>query len=541
MVEALAPQLFDFDPAQPEIDFRCGNSKFSDMIWDFNGYVDIEHLRGARLMLKFHFLQHKPRMLTVVKWFMHHELITGKIQTAKRSLDGMVRFVKFINEYSPEIDSFADITQEHLRVYFEYLLHATSETRPDQPLSATSIKKAALAIKDILLKGSIKGWEVPKDVRYVQVLYDDMIINNKSINRDASQAEKEMNEKISDEELVHKIVKTALADLDKDENILVATSIVITSQLGLRISEFITMRNAAIEQLGGDTMLVYYTGKLHHEPVRVTKPANALVVTAINKLQQYALPLQKESGLPYLFLTRQRNKKGYPVILVSHSNWGKNYLRPWIAQHAIRDKSGELVDFTSHTFRHAFATYALKGGASVEVISELMNHKSIRGTTHYAHVIQEDVKKRFAEVLHEGAILVGKQALQIKEKLKTNNPFLGKTADQVDKIRKAHKIQILSHGLCTHHPMRNEPCVGDGVCMGCRNFLTTPEFLSVHKGRLDKVREQLAIAPTDGPYEAKLKTIETYLVGIIADLESQMNYQGQDTNESYGERWGLNV
>jgi hypothetical protein len=232
-------------------------------------------------------------------------------------------------------------------------------------------------------------------------------------------------------------------------------------------------------------------------------------------------------------LGRKRNITGCPVSLVSHANWNKNYLRPWIKRHHICDMQGQLIDFTSHTFRHAFATYALKGGASIEVISEIMNHKSIRGTTSYAHLLQEDVKKRFAKVFHEGAILSGKKALQIKEKLKSNNPFRGKTIDQVDKLRRALKIQVLAHGLCLHHPMRNEPCAGDGVCMGCQNFLTTPDFLEIHKGRLEKIQNELLSAPVDGPYEQKLKTIESYLIGIISDLEQQMNYTGKKDHAQY--------
>ncbi|WP_158701558.1 hypothetical protein [Lentibacillus sp. Marseille-P4043] len=48
---------------------------------------------------------------------------------------------------------------------------------------------------------------------------------------------------------------------------------------------------------------------------------------------------------------------------------------------------------------------------------------------------------------------MGEKALQIKDKLKKHNPFKGKTTDQVDKLRKAMKIQVLSHILCLHHPM----------------------------------------------------------------------------------------
>lgn len=55
---------------------------------------------------------------------------------------------------------------------------AKSETS-GQLISSVSIKKSALALKEILLKGNIKGWDVPKDVRFVQGMYNELIINNK--------------------------------------------------------------------------------------------------------------------------------------------------------------------------------------------------------------------------------------------------------------------------------------------------------------------------------------------------------------------------
>ncbi|RRJ62976.1 site-specific integrase [Paenibacillus oralis] len=532
MVESIKLQLFDYNPLIPQSDFRCGNSKFSDNVWDFNGFINVEHLSGKRLMIDFEFVVDKPKMLEVIKWFMHHELTTGKFSTAKRNLDGVVRFSKFIKEYAPEVESFSEIDQILLEMYFTYLPEAKSETS-GQLISSVSIKKSALALKEILLKGNIKGWDVPKDVRFVQGMYNELIINNKALKKDAKQAEQVNIDKISDEQLIDQILRKAVSDLDMDENILVAASVVVGLQLGLRISEIITMYNASIEPIGGETKLVYNTGKLQAEPTRVYKPANALVVQAITKVEKYTAPLRKESGLPYLFLNRIRNVKGYPVGIVSHANWSKNFLRPWLQKHNLRYKNGDIADFSSHTFRHACATYALKGGASLETIRELLNHKSIRGTQHYTHLLQEDVRNKFAKVFNEGAVLVGKQALQIKEKLKVINPFKGKTIEQVDKLRKAHKIQILSHGLCLHHPMRNEPCEGDGVCLGCRNFLTTPDFLEVHKGRLKKIRSELASAPAGGPYENKLKTIEKYLVGIIDELETQVNYSGIDNHSDY--------
>ncbi|WP_241964332.1 site-specific integrase [Staphylococcus simulans] len=498
--------LFDYDPSKPKIDFRCGNSKFSDMEWDFNGYVDLSYLSGARLKVRFDKFAHKPEILEVVKWYVHHQLIMNKFSTAKRNYDGITLFIKFVDDFVPELDSFSEISRELLIMYFEYLMNATSETT-GKPLSKVSIKKGALVLKDILIKGATKGWDVPYDVSYVQRIYDDMIIHNKKLKSNSKEIDDKHKEKISDEKLIDLIIKTAIQDLEQGKNILVASAIIITFQLGLRISEIITLETGCLVQIDGDMMIDTSTTKLHAERIEILKPANQLVILAVTKLEQHSKPLRTETQLPYLFLKTAKNKKGLPVELVSHSNWNKNYVRPWLREHDFVGKDGNRIDFTSHTFRHAFATYALKGGASIAVISELMNHKSIRGTKYYTHLLQEDIKNRFAEVLNEGAIISGKKALQIKDKMKELQPFKGKTVEQVDKLRKAMKIQVLSHGLCTHHPMRNEPCIGDGVCLGCNNFITTPEFLDIHKERLANVQRELAKAPKEGPFESKLKHI----------------------------------
>ncbi|WP_241963089.1 site-specific integrase [Staphylococcus simulans] len=524
--------LFDYDPSKPKIDFRCGNSKFSDMEWDFNGYVDLSYLSGARLKVRFDKFAHKPEILEVVKWYVHHQLIMNKFSTAKRNYDGITLFIKFVDDFVPELDSFSEISRELLIMYFEYLMNATSETT-GKPLSKVSIKKGALVLKDILIKGATKGWDVPYDVSYVQRIYDDMIIHNKKLKSNSKEIDDKHKEKISDEKLIDLIIKTAIQDLEQGKNILVASAIIITFQLGLRISEIITLETGCLVQIDGDMMIDTSTTKLHAERIEILKPANQLVILAVTKLEQHSKPLRTETQLPYLFLKTAKNKKGLPVELVSHSNWNKNYVRPWLREHDFVGKDGNRIDFTSHTFRHAFATYALKGGASIAVISELMNHKSIRGTKYYTHLLQEDIKNRFAEVLNEGAIISGKKALQIKDKMKELQPFKGKTVEQVDKLRKAMKIQVLSHGLCTHHPMRNEPCIGDGVCLGCNNFITTPEFLDIHKERLANVQRELAKAPKEGPFESKLKHMEKYLIEIVEDLEKQIDYRGKSDNSQY--------
>jgi integrase/recombinase XerD len=56
-------------------------------------------------------------------------------------------------------------------------------------------------------------------------------------------------------------------------------------------------------------------------------------------------------------------------------------------------KKAELVDVTTHTFRHTCATHLLQGGADVRYIQALLGHESIISTQIYTHVAIEDLKE----------------------------------------------------------------------------------------------------------------------------------------------------
>lgn len=516
----------EYDELNPSTNFRCGNNMFSDLEWDFNGVVDAGTLSGRRLVLSFDRFKHKPELLEVIKWFAVDQLINNRFTTVKRNFDGLIMFIKFVDIEIPSLETFFDIDEEVLSLYFRYLLTTKGEVT-GKPLSRAAIKKGAFVIKEILTIGYVRGWDVPSDVSFVHLMYENMILQNQSLKQSEALSKKKIEDKVIDQNLIDKVLNIAINDLNDNKNIITAASIVISTQLGLRLNELLTLKVGCIRTVNGERMIRYETRKLEASSRTVSYPANELVALAIRRLTEYSLPLRKKSGFKELFLNEDYYSKGHPVVIVDQSNFNKNNLKPWFKKHHLTYEDGSLLDFTSHTFRHTFATYALSGGASIESISKIMNHKSIRGTEHYTHLLLDDVKNRFAEIMSEESILAGNKAPKIKKRLKKDNPFKGKTVKDVDKIKTSMKVQELPHGFCFHHPMRHDPCEGDGVCLGCDNFITTPEFLDGHKERLDRVRETLRDASSNGPFEDKMKHIELNLVKLINELESQMESSKQ--------------
>lgn len=63
----------------------------------------------------------------------------------------------------------------------------------------------------------------------------------------------------------------------------------------------------------------------------------------------------------------------------------KNRGRSW--KQAAHD-AGITTRFTSHTFRHCFATHLLEAGNDIRTVQELLGHANVETTMVYTHVLQ---------------------------------------------------------------------------------------------------------------------------------------------------------
>ncbi|GFZ87353.1 hypothetical protein GCM10008018_37000 [Paenibacillus marchantiophytorum] len=503
--------VVDYHPDKSDENFRCGNSYFLDDVWDFKGFINAPHWNDAKFRLDFTGFNKWPYLQKTIKFYIVSELLTVGLNSVKRKLAAFNQLRKFI-EKNVYVVSFKDFSRQVLILYYDYLLEATSE-RDGSLLNGQTIKKSAQVVKELLIRGGVRDWEVYHNTSYVAAIYQEKIIQSPRIKEDTKFGKSD--KVLPEEELVEKIIELA----QEEEEVLTGASIILQSQLGIRISEAVTIKEGCLIVIGGEMQIEYTTSKTKKEATKVLRPANELVVTAIKRLEEYTKTLREKSGMPYFFLDQDNEKK---VVIASFSNWTKNRIKPFIAKHDIRDNTGKLLNLSSHYFRHIFATYALKKGMPIYDVAEMLNHESIQMTETYSH-LEEHLKKVMVDVLSGDMPVSGTNKVVLEAIESEENPFKGKTTDQIEKMRKAMKIEILPHGLCLHHPLRGEPCAQDGVCLGCNNFLAPSNMLDQYESRLVRINRELNSTTEDDKniYTSKLRYQAGRLEHYIKDLKSK--------------------
>lgn len=131
-----------------------------------------------------------------------------------------------------------------------------------------------------------------------------------------------------------------------------------------------------------------YTGLAYTDLVKITKE-----------------DIVKEDGHQFIIDKRQKTGTRYKLMLLPEAleilkryDYNLNRLTNQKCNQylkAIQAMAGIKTHLTMHVGRHTFATWALKKGVPIEVVSKMLAHTDIQTTQIYAKVLQEEVTKGF--------------------------------------------------------------------------------------------------------------------------------------------------
>ena len=472
-----------------EENIKVGNSYFRDDVWDFTGLIKgKEHQSSSQQQLRFSDIS-REKMKFTIKQYCLTLLLTHSFSSVLRARIAFTQLFKFLDEQYPHIDSFSKINKVIANSYLNWLF-STKGISTNQPLSAVSIKRCSTSLRDLLIEGNRKNWDVPNECSWIDALHENIVLKAPLIKKDNSR----ITTKVPyTKETIEKVIMSAL----QEKNIIIKACIILQTQLGMRVNEALTIKEGCIRYYDGKPFIFYTTTKTEVGVIEVQKPANELVVTVIRELDEHTKQLREETNLPYLFL--HKVQYGSKVCVVASNCFTKNYLNKFVERWDIRE-NGELIKLTSHYFRHFFAQLAWQGGMSSPAIMQMMNHKSLVMTETYTYNLQQQIQDKFAEIMSDPDSLVGSGVGNIKERLKQNNPFKGKTEREIKIIMDAMQIRVLANGICMHHPLRKEKCaISEGKdCIYCDKYVSNKMCIGSHKQRIKRLEDEMKRAKEQG-------------------------------------------
>jgi integrase/recombinase XerD len=153
------------------------------------------------------------------------------------------------------------------------------------------------------------------------------------------------------------------------------TMFLLMLRCGLRVSEVSHVRWAAID-LGQGTLRVN-TSKGQVDRVVYLSPDVATALRQWHGLQA--------ATADYVFPSRMTRKGGLPLGARHIRNRMTRYLK----------LAGITKRYSPHSLRHTFATQLLNAGASLEVVKELMGHRSLQMTLRYTQLYDRTKRAQY--------------------------------------------------------------------------------------------------------------------------------------------------
>jgi integrase len=278
--------------------------------------------------------------------------------------------------------------------------------------------------------------------------------------------------------------------------------VLILIETGLRAIDARNLTFDALSQdAAGQPYLRYFNHKLNRE--RFLPIAQRLAEQI--RRQQAWLRERFPDTEPCLLPRPRRNPFGeqpYTYGMLVHQ------LQNWARELDLRDSNGQLVNVSAHRFRHTLATRMINQRVPQIVVQQMLDHNSPQMTNVYARLHDQTLREEFDRY---------QQRVNIRGELVNVAPELADAAWAKDNFARAK--QTLPNGFCGLPLQQN--CPHPNACLSCDHFLTSDEFLPIHREQLDRTRELLDDArQRDHQRLVDMnEPVELNLVRIIEGLE----------------------
>jgi integrase len=433
-------QLF-FDSAQTYYEhFYQSNLYVFHMVLYHRGQLTIEPHRASPRRVPREVL--KPRMEAIIERYLAERRLTRRPSTVKNTHTALLYFVSWIARAHPEIDTFAEVSRDHV-LEFANALNTTTAIQTNRPLADQS-KTTILASLSLFFKHILRwGWDGAPERPLME--FGDVPKRPRHVPRYIPEAELSRLMPV-----VHELSCPF-------------------QRAALLIARWSGARRDEIRRLSVNCLDYYPDGTPRlHIPVGKTYSERLVPITeeAAEAIRQVLLVREGKRGY--------RDPKTGVVTHYLFMKHGKLLSDKYLFDVALDMVCGEVGllspddkrTISPHRFRHTVGTQLANRGARLHTIMKILGHESVNMSIIYACISDAEVCKDYDAVLGPGAEIAGPSASLLRagtlseadvQWLKTN---FFKTA--------------LELGHCLRLPQEG-PCECD-LYLNCTKFVTTREY-----------------------------------------------------------------
>lgn len=144
---------------------------------------------------------------------------------------------------------------------------------------------------------------------------------------------------------------------------------------GMRLKECVTLRWSEVN---------FGTKQI----VRLGKGGRRVVFPITESVRDILFPLQgQHTEFVFTYVAKYGNKQ---LKRVRGQRYPLTYSGTKAAWQAMRTRAG-VQDFRFHDFRHDFGSKLLRDSGNLKLVQKALNHRDIKSTLRYAHVLDEDI------------------------------------------------------------------------------------------------------------------------------------------------------
>ncbi len=427
-----------------------------------------------------------------IKKYFRAMIIRKSYRVCAEQLSIIKFFFRIFYQHGYEDGFLENLTRDDVEKYIYWL--SSENTKKDR----TYKSKCVTYIKNFIEYIQISEYSIaPKKEVYKLFHYDD--VPKREVNSDIIKR-------------VKYIPTPILEQIDNNIECIQDKEIVIVYKLaretGWRGTDILNLRyNNCLEQIWNtkeNKYNYYLCGEVTKTGIAELKvPIHTGIANMIKSYIEIAKNKSTEDNNPkkYLFNTYNGKSKGRPIrTLKVITN-----IQKLIKEKNIVDVNGEIYHFKLHSLRHTRAKEYIEQGLGIEIVQQMLGHRSLQMTVHYATVSENILYEKWKNTEELQLFKLNSDTNQleninIKDKQNDNIVRYEYVRDNLDAVK-------VPFGVC--FKSKKMQCKTQlNQCLECANFCTSIEKIEEYEIEITRVKKQIEIAEKNGRMDWKEKNTE---------------------------------